>query len=291
MIILPKKISRLIKRKQKCELTEYYVYKNIAHKLKNENDKAILNEITEKEKAHYEFWTSILGKKAKPSYLKLVWYKFLTILFGYTFTLKIMEKGEIISDNNYEIIFNYIDEAREIADDERELEFQLLTLLKEDRLNYVGSMILGLNDALVELTGAIAGLTFALSNTKLISLSALITGVAASLSMAASEFLSSKAENKVNAVKSATYTGIAYIITVTILVLPYLLISDNKFLSLGIMLASVVLIIFLFNYYISVSRGEPFKKRFFQMVFISLSVALISFFIGFLIKTIFGIDI
>ena len=40
-------------------------------------------------------------------------------------------------------------------------------------------MVLDLNDAQVELTGAPAGLTLALENTKLIALTSLITGVVA----------------------------------------------------------------------------------------------------------------
>ena len=55
-------------------------------------------------------------------------------------------------------------------------------------------MVLGLNDALVEFTGALAGYTFALQNTLLVAMTGLITGVAASLSMATSEYLSTKSE-------------------------------------------------------------------------------------------------
>ena len=56
----------------------------------------------------------------------------------------------------------------------KNLEKALLEMLDEERLKYVGSMVLGLNDALVELTGSLAGFTFAMQNTKLIALSGLI---------------------------------------------------------------------------------------------------------------------
>jgi len=73
-------------------------------------------------------------------------------------------------------------------------------------------MVLGLNDALVELTGTLAGLTFALKNTRLIALSGLITGIAATLSMAASEYLSARTEQESSrALKSSLYTGGAYV--------------------------------------------------------------------------------
>jgi len=110
------------------------------------------------------------------------------------------------------------------------------------------------------------------------------------MSMAASEYLSSKADNNPNALKSSIYTGIAYIITVILLILPYLLLS-NPFVSLGIMLGTVVMIILLFNYYISVAKGYNFKKRFLQMAIISLSVAALSFAIGIAVKSILGVDV
>jgi VIT1/CCC1 family predicted Fe2+/Mn2+ transporter len=57
------------------------------------------------------------------------------------------------------------------------------------------------------------------------------------------------------------------------------------------MLVVVVLVIFIFNYYLSVAKDLPFRKRFWQMVVISLSVAAISFGIGFLIKLGLGIEV
>ena len=53
----------------------------------------------------------------------------------------------------------------------------------------------------------------------------------------------------------------------------------------------VVAIIAMFNYYISVAKGESFKKRFIEMAGISLSVAAVSFVIGILAKRILGVDI
>ena len=50
----------------------------------------------------------------------------------------------------------------------------------------MGSVVLGLNDELVEFTGALAGFTLALSDHRLIALTGSITGIAAALSMASS---------------------------------------------------------------------------------------------------------
>lgn len=290
MSIQNKKIEREIRKFQIAELTEFYIYSFIAKRVKNEDNKQILLHIASQEKAHSEIWSNYLGYTSKPNRFKIIYYSILSIIFGYTFTLKILEKGEDNAKKTYEDIVPIVPMAAKIAMEEDEHEKELINLLDEERLSYIGSMVLGLNDALVELSGTLAGLSFALSDTRLISLSGLITGIAASLSMAASEYLSAKADNRPDALKSSLYTGSAYVMTVTILILPYLLIS-NPMISLAIMLGSVVLIIFLFNFYISVAKDLPFKKRFSQMAIISLSVAVISFGIGLLVKSLLGIDI
>ena len=198
---------------------------------------------------------------------------------GAKITLMNTQFGEIIT------------EAVKIAQDEDKHEQQLIDLIREGKLEYMGSVVLGLNDALVELTGALAGLTFALQNTHIIALAGLITGIAASFSMAASEYLSNKSEgNSENALTASIYTGVAYIFTVIILVLPYLLFT-NYFICLSFTILFAVFIIFFFNYYISVAKNLNFKKRFLEMLAISLGVALFSFAIGFVIRQFFGIDI
>jgi VIT1/CCC1 family predicted Fe2+/Mn2+ transporter len=151
-------------------------------------------------------------------------------------------------------------------------------------------MVLGLSDALVELSGTLAGLTFALQNTRLIALSGLITGISATLSMASSEYLSAKNGGDKNAAKSSMYTGLAYLLTVACMVLPYLLLSSYVA-ALAIMMVTVVVIIMLFTYYTSVAKDLPFGKRFLEMAGISLTVAAISFCIGILVKKFLGIEI
>ncbi|MDR0308571.1 MAG: VIT1/CCC1 transporter family protein [Coriobacteriales bacterium] len=176
--------------------------------------------------------------------------------------------------------------------DMRERENTMIEMLDEERLHFVGAMVLGLNDALVELTGAIAGLTFALANTRLIALSAIIVGVAATLSMAAANYLSQRAEGNSMALKSAVYTGVAYLITVALLVLPYLLLPDSLYaLAFAIMLSVAVLIILVFNYYTSVAQSLPFWRRFAEMAIISIGVAAIAFAIGILAKVLLGVDV
>lgn len=187
---------------------------------------------------------------------------------------------------------NDVPEVITIQQEELVHEQKLIVLLDEERLRYVGSMVLGLNDALVEFTGSLAGYTFAMQNNKLISLVGLITGISATLSMTASEFLSARSEGDENAIRAATYTGVAYLMTVILLILPYLLLPIHMYtVALVIMLVLVVVIIAIFNYYIAVAKDLSFKKRFIEMASISLSVAGISFIIGVLVKKFLGVDL
>ena len=287
---LRKEELKIIKAFQKGEITEYYVYRNIAKKEKDDKNKEILLTIAKDEMRHYKIWEDISGVKVRESKFLIFIYRIMTFIFGYTFTLRVMEMGEEKAQKAYLKLKGYEDVINQITKEEEAHEQKLLDMLDEERLNYVGSMVLGLNDALVELSGTLAGLTFAFQNTTLISLSGLITGIAASLSMAASEYLSTKADNQPNALKSAVYTGSAYIVTVILLVLPYLLIQ-NPFVALAIMIGTVIFIIFFFNLYISVAKNIGFKKRFLQMAAISLGVAGLSFVIGIGIERILNVSI
>ena len=185
-----------------------------------------------------------------------------------------------------------MEESAEIRRQEVEHEEALLAMLDEERLQYVGSMVLGLNDALVELTGSLAGFAFALQNTRLIALSGLIVGISATFSMASSEFLAARSEGRSDALKSCSYTGIAYLLTVVALILPYLLFAPGQYMAALIcMLAVVILIIAGFTYYTSVAQGEPFKSRFGEMAIISITVAVLSFVVGVLAKKFLGVDL
>ena len=217
---------------------------------------------------------------------------FLARVLGYTFAIKRMEKGEEGAQDKYRFLTDEIPEAEKVINDEQTHEKDLIAILDEDRLKYIGSMVLGLSDALVELTGTLAGLTFALKDTRLVALSGLITGVSATLSMASSEYLSAKSDGRNDAVKSCAYTGIAYLITVAAMILPYLLLPSGAYAAaLGIMLAVVVSEIAMFSYYISVTQELKFRSRFIEMAGISLGVALLAFVIGLLAKQLLGVDV
>lgn len=283
---------KLLQKYQEEEETGRAIYLKMAEREKDPQNKALLEEIAHDERIHANVWKGYTGKEIGPNKWRVLYYSILSKIMGYTFVIKLMEKGEYATTKAYEQLLAEIPEAEEIILQEQAHEEQLNEMLDEERLQYVGAMVLGLNDALVELTGTIAGLTFAMANTETVAMSGIITGIAATLSMAASNYLAEKADGNDNAFKSSLYTGTAYLITVVFLVLPYLLLPSNMYaVALAIMICTVVFIIFFFNYYISVAKSLPFWQRFREMVFISLGVALISFGIGLLAKRLLGIDI
>jgi len=288
-------ISKQIKEKlitfQKNEITEHYIYARLAKIEKSPANKRVLQRISREEKRHYSIWKKFSGQEVSPDRLKIIWYVFIARIFGVTFGIKLMEAGEEGAQKAYAKVIKAIPKARIIKAEEEAHEKKLIAMIDEEKLKYIGSVVLGLNDALVELTGTLAGLTFALQNAKLVGVAGLITGIAASLSMGASEYLSTKAEGgDKNPFKASFYTGSAYVLAVAVLIIPFLLLG-NPFLAISISISGAILLILVFTFYFAVVREVSFKRRFLEMVAVSLGVAALSFGIGLLVRHFLGIDI
>ncbi len=289
---ISQKALSMIRSMQQNELTESVIYEKISRFAKGEENRSTLKRLSQEEKAHYEIWKKYTNQELKPQAGKVLWYTLIARTLGFTFAVKLMERGEENAQEEYAILVQEVEESAFIRQQEQEHEEALLAMLDEERLQYVGSMVLGLNDALVELTGSLAGFTFAMQNTRLIALSGLIIGISATFSMASSEFLAARSEGRSDALKSCTYTGIAYLFTVVALIAPYLLFPSSQYLlALASMLIVVVLIIAGFTFYTSVAQDQPFQSRFLEMSCISVGVAVVSFFVGVAAKQFLGVDL
>jgi VIT1/CCC1 family predicted Fe2+/Mn2+ transporter len=276
---------------QRNEITEYHIYRRLAAMQISPENARVLERIAEDEKRHYEQWKGYTGEDVRPAWGKVRKYYWISRVFGLTFGTKLMERGEAGAQQTYAALPAEVGHAGTIAKEEGDHETALLAMLDEERLRYIGSVVLGLNDALVELTGTLAGLTFALQNTHLIALTGSITGIAAALSMASSEYLSTKAEGAdQHPLKAAFYTGVAYVVTVVLLILPFLVLP-NFYVSLACTLLTAVMIIALFNFYISVAKDLPFKRRFAEMAGLSLGVAGLSFMVGLALRFFLGVEV
>jgi len=288
---LSESVRRQVLAFQKSEITEHHIYANLSRLERNKENSKVLSNISSDELRHYGIWKSYSGEEVAPSRFRIWMYLLMSKLFGVTFAIKLMESGEEGAQEAYDKISGEVTDAARIRDEEEEHEKKLIAMIDEERLMYIGSVVLGLNDALVELTGTLAGLTFALQNARLTGMAGLITGIAASLSMAASEYLSTKSEGGgKNPLKASAYTGSAYVLAVTVLILPYLLL-ENYLLCLALALTGGIFLIFIFTFYFSVVKEISFRARFFEMAGISLGVAALSFLIGLCVRWFLGVEV
>jgi VIT1/CCC1 family predicted Fe2+/Mn2+ transporter len=276
---------------QKGEITEHHIYSKIAAIQQDPHNREVLEQIARQELGHYEIWKQYTGQDVAPATLRIWFYYLIARVFGMTFAIKLMEGVEKRAQAVDQSLIDEVPEARDILVNEENHERELIALINEERLKYIGSVVLGLNDALIEFTGTLAGLTFAIPNTQIIAAAGLIMGVAASLSMGASQYLSQRSEGgPTNPLKAAFYTGATYIVTVALLIIPYLVLK-SPYQALVFTLAGAILVIFLFTFYISTAKDLPFWKRLGEMLLISLGIAAVSFVIGILIRTVLHVTI
>lgn len=278
---------------QQAEITEYHVYNRLSEFSKDEENKKTLQKIADDEMRHYHIWKNITNEDPKPKMWKANYYVWLARIFGLSFALKLMESGEIHAQEFYQEVGKDYPDVGKIFNDEEEHEKELLNILNDKRLAYVGAVVLGLNDALVELTGTLVGLTFAFNDNLIIGVTGLIMGVAAALSMAASGYLASQEQEEqedVNPITAAVYTGVSYLVTVVLLVFPYFVFTTARSATI-LMLIITILIIAGYNYYISVAKEVSFRKRFVSMTLIAVVVGVITFAIGYMAKHFLGVSI
>lgn len=280
----------------KAEYKDYILISELAKIEKSPQFKKILNTIAAHELRHYEFWSKLSSEKQfRSSSLEVFWIKLIRKILGVTFVAKLIEKEEQEAIAGYK---KYLKEApidlrkkvEDIINDEVEDERIIVDQIKESRVEYFSSVILGLNDGLIELTGALIGFSFAFNNHLFVASAGFITGVAASLSMASSAYLQARHEEGKDPIKSGIYTGVSYIIVVILLVSPYFLLA-NIYNSIVTMFTIVALILAAVSYYTSVIFERSFKRQFLEMMVFSVGVALIAFAIGSLFRLFTGINV
>ena len=281
---------------QRMEATEAEVYRRLARMQKDPVNRSILEGISLEEERHEAVIENMTGEKVRADRGKVRRQIMLARLFGFTFSVKMMEATEKDVAAEYRELG-----LDDIAEEEEAHEENMIGMLDEERLRYSGSVVLGMSDALVELTGALAGLTFALQSLNLVALAGLVTGIAAAFSMGASEYLSSRAEKKSeSAVRAAFFTWISYLITVLLLVSPYLLLTaespdfhglEPHVQALLYTFAIGLLIVAVFNFYVSIVEEVSFSSRFMEMAGILGVVSLISYGIGILLRGMLGVEV
>ncbi len=273
------------------------IYSELAKSEKNPKRANILRSLASDEKSHYEFWKRVSkGEcKAKINRFELIAVKLLRRVFGLTFTLKLLERGEERAINGYKEFFKEakdIEEKNEISkiiDDESRHERELVGQIDERIVRYMSFVVLGLADAIVEITGVHAGFLGVTDNTIMAGIAGLVVGFSAAISMASAAYLQAKQEvGKRSPTTSAMATGLAYIGAVVALALPYFLIH-HMFKAFSISLSIGVVLIATFNYYSSIVLEKKFLREFVESTGLMLATAFASYFFGDALGRFFGI--
>ena len=298
-----KELIAVAREQAREELFAYRLYHAISERFPEDDaSRRKLVELAQQERSHVDFWLGVSGEDEASIRPPKVKHRLLVLasrLLGPAFTIRWLERGEDRAIAAYRGLLEdgTLDESqregvRRMLAEEEEHEQVLERGIEDDRRLYLGAAVLGLNDALVELTGGLTGLASSIADPKLIGFAGLVVGVAASMSMAASNFLSVDIgeESELKPGKAAAYTGIAYIFVVVGLVLPFFLFSDRR-IALAISWAIAITIIAAFSYYSSVMQGVRFRRRFGVMFALGLGVAIVSFGIGRVLGAMIGIEV
>lgn len=276
---------------QKTEITLYRFYALLANIIRGERNREVLRKISDDELAHYEYWKKKSGCDVRPDRIKIIFYLLLSKIFGITFAIKLMERHEVRAQQLYNAHSNDDPGVKRIVDDEMSHEEELIGLIDERRLRYIGAIVRGMNDGIVEITGEVAGLSFVFDESLIIGIVALITGSVGSLSLASSEYLAANwEEGNQTPIGSAAYTVVAYMLTILVLIWP-LLTGLPPISALAIVVINATILIFVFNYHLSVAKELEFGKRFKQMLLVSLGIAFVSFALGYVIKYVLHLEI
>jgi len=278
------------------EYIDHRVYSYLAKIEKNEERKKILENFGKMEHEHYIFWKSLMKKEMKDSSLDNIRIKLFILfkyIFGLIFTIKLMERNEKRVIEEYKKLLNKFEgETKQklelIIKDEIEHENFWMNQMKDDTTRYLGFIILGLADAIIEITGVHAGFLGVTASTIIAGIAGLVVGISASLAMASAAYLQAKQAEGSNPRISAIYTGVFYILAAVALATPYFMTHDMLVAFLSSLVIAIMLIGF-FNFYSSVIFERKFAKEFLTSTTIILVTASISFIVGEFLGNIFGI--
>lgn len=86
---------------QQNEITEHHIYTKLAQTLKSPENRKILEDIATDELRHSEVWKTYTKQDILPDRWKIWKYYFISRILGFTFGIKLMERGEEGAQENY----------------------------------------------------------------------------------------------------------------------------------------------------------------------------------------------
>ena len=279
------------------EYADFTLYDRLAKRVAHNTSFAeALRQLSVTEKKHYEFWRRYIpDEKPKFSRAKLYLILLLHTIFGITFAVRYLERHESVVIKQYKSVADIIptedrDTFKEIIAEEEQHEKAFRERVQSAAVNYISFVVLGLADALVEITGIHAGSLGIYNSTEIAGIAGIIAGGAASLAMASAAFAQAKQGFQGSARLSAIYTGVSYFVTAVALATPYFL-TRVMLNALSVSLFVAVIILALATYYSSVISFKPFRRDFIEILLIMFGVTVALFFFGEFIRQITGITI
>ena len=242
------------------------------------------------EHRHYEFWRSIVGECAGGfSKLKVFVYAAILLFFGLTVVFKLLESGESRAKLDYTLVKNVdpLMVERVIADEEVHEKF-FIQSIDESRIKYLGSITLGITDAIVELTGIYTGSLGAFSNNTMAGLIGLIAGLSASISMGVASYTQAKQVGILKPLTASFYTAISYMIVAALLALPYFIVASMLHAFVAMILVAVGVIAYM-SFYASVLQGRKYHRELLENTTLVLGVSVLLYMIGSAIRSLLEI--
>ena len=251
--------------------------------------KQTLEKLSATERRHFEFWSKYVpGEEPKLAKLKLYWTLFLRRFFGLTFATRYLDRHEANVVQEYQELAKLIPDSDRVAydemvADEKDHEKAFAKEVESSAVQYISFVVLGLADALVEISGIHAGWLGLFDKTEIAGLAGVIAGGAASLAMASAAYAQAKQGFKGSARLSAIYTGVFYFVTAVMLATPYFL-TTSMILALASSLTVAVLILAVTTWYSIVIQQKPFLKDFVEILAILFGATIVVFALGALVS-------
>jgi len=278
------------------EYTDYSTYLALSRRERNPSFKKALEELAQEERDHYEFWKKYApDTRVSTNRLSLFFVLVLRIILGLTFTMKFLERHEEDVISRYKQVAGSIlteDRTRfdAMVNDEEHHENYLMGEVKEGRVKYMSFIVLGLADAVVEISGIHAASLGIFNLTEIAGVNGIVAGMAASIAMASAAYAQAKQGFEGSAKWSAIYTGVSYMLTAVLLALPYFL-TRVMVVALGTSLIIGGILVAMMTYYDTVISNREFKRQFGEIAGLILAASLSLYIIGYVIRQRLGIVI
>jgi VIT1/CCC1 family predicted Fe2+/Mn2+ transporter len=282
----------------KDELTDHAVYKRLSTLGvgRNREFNKTLAKLAATELGHYEFWKKYApDEEIKANRLGVFLAILVKLILGTTFAVRYLERNETNVIRRYKSVAHMIppedtERFQLMLNDEEEHEKGFELQIQGGLVLYISFVVLGIADAVVEISGIHAGSLGIYNSTRLAGLAGVVAGGAASIAMASAAFAQAKQGFQGSARVAAVYTGISYFATAVVLASPYFF-TETMTLALGASLFLAVLLVAFNSFYSTVISGKSFSRDFLSITGVMFGATLALYILGIVIRYVFGISV